>query len=116
MDVHNALGPGLLGSIYEQCLVLACEQRGLSVRRQVDVPIEFLGRKITPGYRLDALVDDRVIVEVKAVEKVLPVHEAPLLTYLKLSRLFVGLIINFNIAYLRDGVVRRVPSQTPVLK
>lgn len=111
MDVHKALGPGLLESVYEQCLVIACEARGLRVQRQVEVPIEFLGQRIQPGYRVDVLVNESVIVEVKAVERVLPVHEAQLLTYLRLTGKEVGLLLNFNTAYMRDGVVRRVLSR-----
>lgn len=116
MDVHKPLGPGLLESIYEQRSGRACKQRERSERRQVDAPIEFLGQKIMPGYPLDAPVDDRGIVELKAVEKVLPVHEDQLLTCLNLTRLSIGHIINFNAAYLRDGTVCRVLSQAPVLK
>jgi len=116
MDVHKPLGPGLLESIYEQRSGRACKQRERSERRQVDAPIEFVGRKIMPGYPLEAPVDDRGIVELKAVEKVLLVHEDQLLTCLNLTQLSIGHIINFTTAYLRDGTVRRVLSQAPVLK
>ena len=108
IEVHKALGPGLLESVYEQCLGIALRKSGHRVDRQVELPIEFMGERVSPAYRLDLLVDDQVIVEVKAVEKVLPVHEAQLVSYLKLADKRVGLLLNFNSAYLRDGVIRRV--------
>ncbi len=108
IDVHKALGPGLLESVYEQCMVLAVRARGLKVDRQVELPLEFMGQRIEGGYRIDLLVAGSVIVELKAIEKVLPVHEAQLVSYLRLANKRVGLLINFNSAYLRDGVVRKV--------
>jgi GxxExxY protein len=106
--VHKELGPGLLESAYEECLAVELVDRGLDVRRQVPVPVVFKGRPVECGYRLDMLVNDRVIVEIKAVERVVPVHEAQLLTYLRLAGKRVGLLMNFHCAYLRDGIVRRV--------
>ncbi len=106
--VHKELGPGLLESAYEECLEVELIERGLHLRRQVPVPVVFKGRKIDCGYRLDMLVNDQVILELKAIEKVLPVHVAQLLTYLRLAGKKVGLLMNFHTPYLRDGIVRRV--------
>ena len=108
LKVHRALGPGLLESVYEACLVREFELRGLRVRRQVSLPVEYEGLRLDGGYRLDLLVDDLVIVEVKAVETVLRLHEAQLITYLKLSGLRLGLLMNFNVALFKDGVRRLV--------
>jgi GxxExxY protein len=108
IEVHKALGPGLLESAYEQCLGIVLEEVGLKVARQVDVPLEFRGRRITPAYRLDILVNDVLIVEVKAVEKLMPVHDAQLLTYLRLTGKRVGLLLNFNSPRIKDGLRRMV--------
>jgi GxxExxY protein len=104
--VHSKLGPGLLESVYEKCLAHAIRRRGLLVQRQVLLPIEFEGLRVSSGLRLDLLVNDCVIVEVKAVEGVLPVHRAQLLTYMKLSGHRVGLLINFNVPLIRVGIAR----------
>jgi GxxExxY protein len=98
MTVHTALGPGLLESTYEKCLVYELRKRGLRVASQVSLPVLYDGMEIDAGYRLDVVVEDAVIVELKAVEKLLPVHEAQLLSYLKLSGFKAGLLINFNVA------------------
>ena len=108
MDVHKAIGPGLLESAYEALVVVALRGAGLKVSRQVAVPVEFMGVKIDAGYRIDLLVEDCVVLELKAVEKLLPVHHAQLLTYLRLSGLSVGLLINFNVPVLKDGLHRVV--------
>ena len=105
-SVHSQLGPGLLESVYEKCLVHAIRRRGLFVQRQLLLPIEFEGLRLPTGLRLDLLVDNCVIVEVKAVEGVLPIHKAQLLTYLKLSGLRVGLLINFNVRLIKNGISR----------
>ena len=110
IEVHKALGPGLLESAYEACLAAELEDRGLRFQAQVPLPVLFKGRSIEAGYRMDLVVKGRVIVELKAIEKLLPIHEAQLLTYLKLSGLSTGLILNFNTPYLRDGIVRKVLS------
>ena len=107
MEVHTRLGPGLLEAAYEECLCHVFARRGLEFRRQVPVPIQFDGVRLNCGFRLDVVVEDCVVVEIKAVEKVLPVHFSQLLTYLKLSRLTTGLIVNFNVVHLRDGISRR---------
>jgi GxxExxY protein len=106
--VHRALGPGLLESAYEACLAHELSLRGLAVRRQVPLPIVYEGLTLEAGYRLDLLVGDLVIVEIKAVEGLLRLHEAQLITYLKLSGLSLGLLINFNVGLFRDGVRRLV--------
>jgi len=105
-QVHTALGPGLLESAYEACLLYELHQRNLRVARQVDQPVVYKSVKIDVGYRLDLLVEDLVIVELKAVEKLLPIHEAQLLSYLKLARKPVGLLINFHVLSLKNGIKR----------
>ncbi len=108
MEVHSALGPGLLESAYESCLFFELAERGIQVDRQVALPVEYKKRQVDCGFRIDLLVESEVIVELKAVEKTLPIHTAQLMTYLKLSGKRVGLIINFNVASLRDGIIRRI--------
>jgi GxxExxY protein len=109
IEVHRALGPGLLESAYEECLCREFNLRGLVFQRQVPLPVEYKGVKLDCGYRLDLVVQDTVILELKCVEHVLPVHEAQLLTYLKLTGKRVGIIMNFNVATLvRGGIVRKV--------
>jgi GxxExxY protein len=104
--VHSALGPGLLESVYEICLVHELTKRGLNVQRQVTLPIIYDGLKLDAGLRLDLLVQHCVIVELKAVEVILPVHMAQMLTYLKLAGKRLGLVLNFNVPLLRDGIKR----------
>jgi GxxExxY protein len=108
IEVHRALGPGLLESTYRVCLRHELEQRGLTVASEVPVPVEYRGVRLDCGYRIDLLVEGAVVVELKSVEGLLPVHEAQLITYLRLSGLRVGLLINFNVPVLKDGIVRRV--------
>ena len=108
MDVHAALGPGLLESAYESCLAHELTLRGLPFDRQVELPIVYKNERVDCGFRLDLLVDDVVIVELKAIDKLLPIHEAQLMTYLKLSKRRVGLLINFNVQSLRNGIIRRI--------
>lgn len=108
IKVHTALGPGLLESAYEACLAHELHTRGLRVQRQLPLPISYMGATIEIGYRLDLLVDRAIIVELKSVAKLLPVHEAQLLSYLKLSGCRVGLLINFHVPRLRDGIKRMV--------
>ena len=104
--VHTQLGPGLLESVYEKCLCHAIRRRGLSVQRQLYLPIEFEYLTINSGLRLDMVVDNCLVVEVKAVEVILPVHRAQLLTYLRLSKHRLGLLINFNVELIRRGIHR----------
>ncbi len=107
IKVHRALGPGLLESAYEVCLADEMEREGLAFERQVALPVEYEGRRLDCGYRLDFLVADAVIVELKCVDKVIAIHEAQLLTYLRLARKNVGLILNFNVEMLRQGITRK---------
>ena len=106
MRVHTALGPGLLESAYEACLVHELLKTGLSARSQVELPIIYDGITLDIGYRTDILVEELVIIELKAVDKILPIHKAQLISYLKLSGKDVGLLINFNVEHLRDGIDR----------
>jgi len=106
--VHRELGPGLLESTYEACLFYELEQRGLKVEKQRELPVRYRGVHLDCGYRIDLLVEDSVIVELKSVDNLLPIHEAQLLSYLKLSGIKVGLLINFNVEILKNGVKRRV--------
>ncbi|HWR13856.1 MAG TPA: GxxExxY protein [Terriglobales bacterium] len=107
IEVHRQLGPGLMESAYETCLCHELQSRGIGFERQVDIPVEYKGIKLECGYRADLLVGD-VIVELKAVEALLPVNEAQLMTYMRLLNKKVGLLINFNVPVLKDGIRRRV--------
>jgi GxxExxY protein len=104
--VHRALGPGLLESLYERCLAYELGKRGLTVERQVALPVVYDGVRFDDGLRLDILVEGCVIVEVKAVESLLPIHEAQLLTYMKLSRVALGFLMNFNVTRMKLGIQR----------
>ena len=106
IEVHRILGPGLLEFLYEEALVLELELRKINVSRQVEVPVDYKGQRLTNILRLDLLVDDLIIVEVKSVEHILPVHEAQLLSYLKLTGKRLGLLINFNSAVLSKSIRR----------
>ncbi|MCP4249715.1 MAG: GxxExxY protein [bacterium] len=108
IEVHRVLGPGLLESAYEQCLRHELGLRKLAFKCQVQLPVEYKGVRVDCGYRMDLVVEDKVVLELKCVEKTLPVHEAQLFTYLRLSGKRVGLLINFNVPVLRQGIVRRV--------
>ena len=102
------LGPGLLESVYETCLARELALAGLGCERQRPVPIEYKGERLDAGYRLDLVVDDLVIVEIKAVERLEPIHRAQLLTYLRLTKRWLGLLINFNVPVLKNGIERLV--------
>ena len=106
--VHSAVGPGLLEGAYETCLLYELEKQDLSVRKQVLIPIRYQDLKIDNGYRLDLLVGDRVVVELKAIEAILPVHRAQLLSYLRLGGFRLGYLLNFHVAHMREGIVRIV--------
>ena len=110
MTVHSALGPGLLESAYQNCLLFELHRCGLQAVSEVELPVVYEGVKIDAGYRLDLLVEETVIVEIKSVESVARIHEAQLITYLKLSGKPVGLLINFNVMSLKDGIKRLVGS------
>ena len=111
MKVHSILGPGLLESAYQACLAYELRSRGLEVATQVGLPVVYEGQKLELGYRMDLLVENRVVMEVKSVELIHPIHEAQLLSYMRLSRIQVGLLINFNVLHLRDGIQRMVDGK-----
>lgn len=106
--VHRALGPGLLESAYEACLAYELAERGLAVERQKGLPVTYREVKVDCGYRIDLLVEGSVVVELKSVDRLAPIHEAQLLSYLKLSGCHVGLLINFNVKMLKQGIRRMV--------
>jgi len=109
IEVHRALGPGLLESAYEECLCHELNIREIPFRRQVSLPVLYKGVKLDCGYRIDLIVDDRVILELKCTEHILPVHEAQLLSYMKMANVRVGILVNFHVATLvRGGIVRKV--------
>ena len=106
--VHRELGPGLLESIYEECLCFELKQSGLACRRQVSLPVVYKRIQLDCGYRMDIVVEKQLVLEIKAVEQLLPIHEAQMLTYLRLSGLRVALLMNFNSVALKDGLRRFV--------
>lgn len=108
IEVHRALGPGLLESAYEECFCRELALRKVKFQRQVALPIEYKGVKLDCGYRIDLLVEESVVVELKSIDRIMPIHEAQLITYLRLTHKKVGLIINFNVAALKRGIVRKV--------
>ena len=108
IEVHRHLGPGLLETAYEECLCYELSQQGVRFQRQVALPVNYKGLKLDCGYKLDLLVEDSVVVELKAIEELLPIHSAQLLTYLKSSGKRVGLLINFNVPILTKGLKRMV--------
>jgi GxxExxY protein len=108
MEVHKSLGPGLLESAYQACLCHELELRKVTFQKQIEVPITYKGINLDCGYRVDLIVAGKVVVELKSVQEILPVHEAQLLTYLQLTGLRIGLLINFNVAVLKNGIRRRV--------
>ncbi len=108
MKVHSAVGPGLLESVYETCLTHELKIQGFDVQRQVALPVEYDGQRIDAGFRLDILVAEKVVVEVKAVERTAPIHTAQILTYLKLGGFKLGYLLNFNVVHMRDGIKRLV--------
>lgn len=106
IEVHRELGPGLLESTYETCLVFELAERGLKFERQKPLPVVYKGNRLDAGYRLDLFVDDQIIVEIKSVDQLVPIHQAQILSYLKLSGCRVGLLINFNVQILKNGIKR----------
>ncbi|NBX65657.1 MAG: GxxExxY protein [Proteobacteria bacterium] len=108
--VHKSLGPGLLESVYEECLVHTLKARQIAVTRQKTIPIQFDGMTLDAGLKLDLLIEDSIIVELKSVEKILPVHEAQILSYLKLAGIKTGVLVNFNVPMIKDGIRRFVKS------
>jgi GxxExxY protein len=110
MRVHSSLGPGLLESAYEACLCHELTRHGMPFQRQVSMPIQYEGMRLDCGFRLDLIVEEQVVVEIKSVDQLLAVHDSQLLTYLKISRLPLGILLNFNVAHLKHGIRRRVLS------
>lgn len=108
IDVHKELGPGLMESVYETCLISALLEDGFKVRSQVEIPIYFRGKQLNKNFIIDLLVEDEIVLELKSIEHILPVHEAQLVTYLKLSNKKLGLLVNFNVVLLKDGIRRRI--------
>lgn len=108
IEVHRHLGPGLLESAYEECLCHELGLQGLSFERQKALPLEYKGIKLDCGYRMDVVVGNRVVLELKCVDQIVPIHEAQLLTYLKLSKIKTGLIINFHTGVIKNGIKRMV--------
>ena len=106
IEVHRTLGPGLLESIYEKCLCIEFDRKDILYERQKEIPIKYRGVKLDCGYRIDIIVENRLLVELKACESLMPVHEAQVLTYLKLTGIKLGLLINFNVPLLKDGIKR----------
>jgi len=118
IEVHRHLGPGLLEAVYEECLCYELSQMGLRFNRQVHLPINYKGIKFESAYKMDLVVEDAIVIEIKAIEELLPVHAAQLLTYLKSSNKRVGLLLNFNVPILKSGLKRIVnhyagPRPTP---
>lgn len=110
IEVHRHLGPGLLESTYEKCLAQELILAGVRFQVQIPIPVMYKGMRLDCGYRVDMLVDDRLIVELKATEQLLKIHEAQVITYMKLSQCAVGLLINFNVNILKNGIRRLFPS------
>jgi GxxExxY protein len=110
IEVHRLLGPGLLESAYEDCLCYELNLRNVAFRRQVSLPVEYKGILLDCGYRIDLIVDETVLIELKAVDQLLPVHVAQVVTYIKLGGFRVGLLINFNVTSLRQGIRRLTPK------
>ena len=108
IEVHKNLGPGLLESAYEECLCFELHERGISFQRQVPLPVTYKKVQLDCGYQIDIVVEDQVILELKSIKCVLPIHEAQLLTYLKLSQKRVGMLLNFNVQLMKEGITRRV--------
>jgi GxxExxY protein len=108
IDVHKSLGPGLLESTYQACLAYELKERGLLAEEEKPLPVIYKNVKLDCGYRIDLFVENQVIVEIKAIEGLLPVHQAQLLSYMKLSGVSIGLLINFNVKLLKDGIRRMV--------
>jgi len=108
MKVHTALGAGLLETVYETCLAHELERQGLTVKKQVALPIVYDDLRVDNAFRTDLLVDDKVVVELKAIDKLLPVHTAQLLSYLKLGKYKLGYLLNFNVMHMKDGIKRMV--------
>ena len=113
IEVHRAIGPGLLESAYEACMIRELADRGMTIQRQLAVPIRYKGLELDGGYRMDLLVEGRVVVELKSIARIEPIHEAQLLSYLRMSGCQIGLLINFNVPVLTQGIRRMVNGFSP---
>jgi GxxExxY protein len=111
MQVHRELGPGLLESVYEVCLIEELKNKGLKVDSQVKLPLVYKGKELNKDFIIDLLIEDKIVIELKAVEDLLPVHEVQLVTYLKLSGMKLGYLINFNVSLLKFGIRRRINGE-----
>lgn len=107
-QVHKIMGPGLLERVYQKCLCVELSKRGLNNKEEVEIPLTYKDININANYRIDILVENKIILELKSVEKILPIHEAQLLTYLKLSNNKLGFLVNFNVKYIKEGLKRMV--------
>ncbi len=108
IDIHRILGPGLLESAYEECMVFELSERGFTIRRRLELPVRYRGKKPDAGYRIDLLINEEVIVELKSIQRIEPIHQAPLLTYLKLADKRFGLLLNFNVPVMKQGIGRLI--------
>jgi GxxExxY protein len=108
IEVHRALGPGLLESAYVRCTARELELRGIAFRKEVDLPVIYKGVQLDCGYRMDLVIEEKVVLEIKSVDKLAPIHEAQLLTYLRLSGFRIGLLVNFNSPTIKNAIIRRV--------
>jgi len=108
IEVHKQLGPGLLESTYEECLAFELAERGMDIERQIELPVLYKGNKLNAGYRIDIQVNSEVIIEIKSVEQLMSLHQAQLLTYLKLTGIRYGLLMNFNVSLMKNGIRRLV--------
>ena len=106
IEVHRNLGPGLLESTYEECMAYELQERNLNVKRQIEIPVLYKGTQLEQNYRIDLLVNNQVIIELKSVNKLEPIHDAQLLTYLKLANKKYGLLLNFNVPIMKQGIKR----------
>ena len=108
IDIHKELGPGLMESIYEVCLIEELKENGFKVQNQVELPVYFKGKKLNKNFIIDLIIEDEIVIELKSIETILPVHEAQLVSYLKLSNKKLGLLINFNVPLLTQGIKRKI--------
>ena len=108
IEIHRILGPGLLESTYEECMVFELSERGIGVRRQLEIPVRYKGRRLNAGYRVDLMVNEEVIVELKSIQRIEPIHEAQLLTYLRVADKRFGLLLNFNVPVMKQGIRRLI--------
>jgi GxxExxY protein len=106
IEVHKSLGPGLLESAYEECLAFEMTKKGLSIKRQQPTPVIYKEIKLECGYRIDILVENCIVIELKVVDAIIPIHEAQILTYMKFAKMKIGLLINFNVTVLKNGIKR----------